>query len=242
MADIVRSVRAIVYVDGFNFYYSIRRTPYRWVDPLALSTLLFPALEIQKVKYFSAKVKPQPDDPDARNRQAVYFRALRTLEPRLEIFEGHLLRKKNRMALVWPDDERWRRWMLALALGDRSVLEAGTPKVRVWRTEEKGSDVNLASHLIADAHEDDFDVAAVLSNDGDLEFPLRFVREKLGKQVILFNAAPFRHERLAPNGAAGSSYKRIRHGVLSASQFPTKMTDSRGAFHRPPGWEAPKKR
>lgn len=235
-------MRAIVYIDGFNFYYSIRDSPYRWVNPLALSSRLFPGFEIEKVKYFSARVKPHVDDPDARNRQEVYFRALRTLEPTLEIFEGLFLRKKNRMALVWPRDKRWRRWLLALALGDRSVLEPGTPKVRVWRTEEKGSDVNLASHLIADAHEGCFDVAAVLSNDGDLEFPLRFVREKFKKQVVLFNAASFRYERLAPSQTFGSSYKQIRQGVLSVSQFPTEMTDSRGAFHRPKGWDAPKKR
>jgi len=234
-------LRAIVYIDGFNFYYSIRSTPYRWLNPVALSHLLFPNLEIQKVKYFSAKIKPQPDDPDARNRQEVYFRALRTLHPDLSIYEGHFLRKKNRMALVWPSDSWWRRRLLAAALGERRILEPGTPKVRVWKTEEKGSDVNLASHLIADAYEGNFDMAAVLSNDGDLEHPLRLVRER-GQPVALFNAAPFRHERLAPKGAAGSSYKRIRAGALSASQFPKEMVDSKGRFHRPEGWDSPKKR
>lgn len=31
-------------------------------------------------------------------------------------------------------------------------------------------------------------------------------------------------------------YKRIRKGVLSASQFPTTMTDIHGTFTEPPGW------
>jgi len=235
-------VRTIVYIDGFNFYYSIRFTPYRWTDPLALSRVMFPTFDIRKVKYFTAKVKPHPDDPDARTRQSVYFRALETLSPTVELFEGRFIRKRTPMALDWPNDGRLRRALLALALGERRVLDHGNPKVRVIKTEEKGSDVNLATHLVSDAYEDRFDAAAVLSNDGDLVYPLSFVREKLGKQVILFNAAGYRHPRLAPVGTPGSSYKRIRHGALSASQFPAQLTDAKGAFHRPDGWDQPKKR
>lgn len=236
------NARAIVYVDGFNLYYSIRYTPYRWLDLLALSRQLLPSLQIEKVKYFTALVKPQPEDPDARTRQEAYLRALRTLEPDLEIHRGHFLRKQtSAMALAWRKDSRWRRLLLAAALGDKRVLEPGPVKIKVSKADEKGSDVNLASHLIADAYEERFDVAAVLSNDGDLEYPLRFVREQLGKPVILCNAARFRHERLAPSDTPGSSYKRIRNGLLSASQFPSPMSDSAGEFHRPKGWSAPKK-
>ena len=52
--------RAVVYVDGFNLYYSnsIRYTPYRWLNLVALSRQLFPSLQIEKVKYFTALVKP----------------------------------------------------------------------------------------------------------------------------------------------------------------------------------------
>jgi hypothetical protein len=236
-------MRAIVYIDGFNFYYSIRFTPYRWVNPVALCELLFPSLDIQKVKYFTAKVKPHADDPDARNRQAIYLRALETLEPKLAVYEGHFLKKKNWMPLAVRDFPKWRRLLLALALGQKRVLDPGTPKVRVWKTEEKGSDVNLASHLIVDAFEGNFEEAVVVSNDGDLEYPLRYVREMPGsKKVTLCNAASFRHERLAPQGVPGSGYKRIRHGPLSVSQFPVAMQDAEGSFHRPPGWDAPKKR
>lgn len=237
------SGRAIVYVDGFNLYYSIRYTPYRWLNLVTLSRLLFPSLQVQKVKYFTALVKPHRDDPGARTRQEAYLRALRTLGSDLEIHEGHFLRKQtSAMALAWgKKDNRWRRLLLAAALGDRRVLERGPVKVKVSKADEKGSDVNLASHLIADAYEEKFDVAAVLSNDGDLEYPLRFVREQLGKPVILFNAARFRHERLAPRDVPGSSYKRIREGLLSASQFPSPMSDPEGEFHRPQGWENPKK-
>lgn len=234
------SSRAIVYIDGSNLYYSIRSTPYRWLNPLALSRYLFPSLEIQRVKYFTALVNPHAEDPHARARQEIYLRALRTLQPELEVYEGEFSRHKAMVALAWTKSSRWRRWLLALALDDRQVLKQEIPKVKVWKNEEKGSDVNLASHLIADAYEGSFDVAAVLSNDMDLEHPLRFVREELGKPVALFNAAPFRHGRLAPENAPGSSYTKIKRGALSASQFPEQMSDAEGEFHRPRGWDAPK--
>jgi uncharacterized LabA/DUF88 family protein len=234
--------RAVVYIDGFNLYYSIRFTHYRWLDLLALSRHLFPELEIQQVKYFTALVNLNfEDDPGARARQKTYLRALRTLQPELEIHEGSFNRHKAPAALVLPKDSRWRRWLLALALGSRDVLKRRVPKAMIWKVEEKGSDVSLATHLIADAYEGKFDVAAVLSSDMDLEHPLRCVREELGKPVILFNAASYRHKRLAPEGAPGSSYVRIGGKSLSACQFPESMSDARGRFQRPPGWEEPKR-
>jgi uncharacterized LabA/DUF88 family protein len=232
----------VVYIDGFNLYYSIRTTHYRWLDLLALSRHLFPEHEIQRVKYFTALVSGElEDDPGARARQKTYLRALRALGPELEIHEGSFARHKARMALASSKGSRWRRWLLALALGDRQILEQNVPKVRVWKVEEKGSDVNLASQLIADAYEEKFDVAAVLSNDVDLEYPLRFVRERLGKPVIVFNAASFRQKRLAPKDTPGSSYVRIKGKSLSACQLPESMSDERGRFKRPPGWDEPKR-
>ena len=140
-------MRAIVYIDGFNLYYSIRYTPFRWLNPSALTTHLFPTLDVQRIKYFTAPVKPHQDDAGAKTRQDIYVRALKTLAPHLEIHEGHFIRKKKRMALVLPEDTEERRGLMHEALDDPRILAPGTPKVEVWKTEEKGSDVNLASHL-----------------------------------------------------------------------------------------------
>ena len=49
--------------------------------------------------------------------------------------------------------------------------------VRVVKTEEKGSDVNLACHLVADAFEKKCDAAFVISNDSDLLEPIRIARQ-----------------------------------------------------------------
>ena len=55
--------------------------------------------------------------------------------------------------------------------------------MRVIKTEEKGSDVNLACHLLLDALRKDCDTAFVISNDSDLLEPIRIARREFGVQV-----------------------------------------------------------
>lgn len=59
----------------------------------------------------------------------------------------------------------------------------GPTVVKVIKVEEKGSDVNLASHLLLDAFQGNFDVAAVLSNDSDLVEPVRIVTQQPTKWI-----------------------------------------------------------
>jgi hypothetical protein len=111
---------------------------------------------------------------------------------------------------------------------------ASGPKfVRVIRTEEKGSDVNLATHLIRDAYEDAFDAAALITNDSDLRSPVELVRDRLGKRIGLLN--PQRHPAFGLKGVA-TFFKTIRPGVLRASQLPDVVFDAHGRFRKPAGW------
>jgi hypothetical protein len=45
--------------------------------------------------------------------------------------------------------------------------------------EEKGSDVNVASHLLMDVLTEAVDAAIVISNDSDLRFPIQQARERV---------------------------------------------------------------
>jgi uncharacterized LabA/DUF88 family protein len=51
--------------------------------------------------------------------------------------------------------------------------------------EEKGSDVNLAAHLLNDAWKGAFEAAAVFSNDTDLVEPIRMVAIERNKPVFV---------------------------------------------------------
>lgn len=101
------------------------------------------------------------------------------------------------------------------------------------KTEEKGSDVNLATHLISDAYEDAFECAVVISNDSDLREPVALVRSRLAKRVGVIN--PHKHASVALRQVA-TFIKSIRSGVLRASQFPDEISDARGKSSKPAGW------
>ncbi len=71
---IFRFMKLNIYIDGFNLYYgAIKGTPYRWLNLLKMSQLLFPQDQIHKIKYFTARVSARPSDPDQPIRQATYL-------------------------------------------------------------------------------------------------------------------------------------------------------------------------
>jgi len=115
------------------------------------------------------------------------------------------------------------------------VLTGVNPIQKVWvdKTEEKGSDVNLATHLLRDAYNKAFEVAVLITNDSDLLEPVRIVRHELGLPIGILN--PHQHHSQKLKGEA-TFMKRIRQSDLAACQFPNPMRDAKGQFHKPPIW------
>jgi len=199
-----------VHVDGFNLYYrALKSTPFKWLNLEALCRFLLPGHEINSIKYYTAHVTARPYDPDEPTRQQTYLRALRTL-PNVSVILGTFLTNE-----VW-------------------AMQVGKPeRVRVFKTEEKGSDVNLASLLIHDGYRKDYEQAVVITNDSDLCEPVRIVKEELHLPVGILNPSRFPNPRLVP---AATFIKQIRKGVLKVSQFPGRLTDQDGTFHKPELW------
>jgi len=188
-------LRTYIYVDGFNLYYgALRKTPHRWLNLDVLFQLLLPKNNILEIKYFTALVSARPNDPSHPQRQQLYLRALATL-PKVSVHLGHFLVHEVTMPLV---------------------RAPGQPQqyVKVIKTEEKGSDVNLATHLLHDAHRDRFDLAVVVSNDSDLLGPIKIVRNELGKMVGILNPQKHPSRAILPHI---DFIKQIRSGALAAS-------------------------
>lgn len=59
--------------------------------------------------------------------------------------------------------------------------------VLVRDSEEKGTDVNLATRLLVDGFNGEYQQAAVVSNDADFAGAVRYVRDGLGLRVVLVN-------------------------------------------------------
>jgi uncharacterized LabA/DUF88 family protein len=207
--------RTFVYVDGFNLYYgAVKGTPFRWLNIRRLCEHLLPNHSITAIKYFTARVSARKDDPDKPTRQQIYLRALRTL-PGLEIVYGSFLSHDVMMPLADP--------------------APGAPRfARVTRTEEKGSDVNIATHLMHDAYLQKFQAAVLITNDSDLLEPIRIARRELNLEVGILN--PHRQTPSRVLMQHSSFVKQIRSGALRASQFPELLSDDKGTFRKPQAW------
>ena len=197
-----RKTKTYVYIDGFNLYYgSLKNSRYKWLDLKKLITnLLQEHHDIQKIKYYTARVSGRTD-PNQPIRQQTYIRALKSYIEEFEVHYDHFLTQSVSAKLVQPI--------------------SGIEYAEIWKTEEKGSDVNLAVHLLNDAWEDNYDCAVVVSNDGDLSEAINLVRKKK-KLVGLVNPSSKRRFSKELNKIVDFKY-RVRNSLLRKSQLPKKI-------------------
>jgi uncharacterized LabA/DUF88 family protein len=200
--------RTIVYIDGFNLYYrALKGTPHKWLDIEAMSRAALPHPSIiERVNYYTAHISGRVD-AGAPRRQHAYLQAIATL-PRVAIHYGNFLVSQKWAGLVQPPDFR-----------PVTLLPPGPPPqvAYVWKTEEKGSDVNLGVHLVRDAFKGAFDIAAVLTNDTDLVEPIRIVTQELGLRVTL----------LTPIARPATSLARVATAIRHIQPYigPCQMPD-----------------
>lgn len=164
------SKRISFYIDGFNLYYGrLKPNPaLKWLDLDAMARRLRPQDTIH-VRYFTARVRAQPDAA-TRDRQRLYLRAM-DARPTISVHYGRFRTHPKFMALVNPPT-------------------AGPRTVEVHKTEEKGSDVNLATMLLVDGVDGLYDEAVVISNDGDLAEAIRQANARFGPVHVLNPTTP----------------------------------------------------
>ena len=208
---------AAVYVDGFNLYNGcLKHQPaLRWLDLVALADDLLRSHHVKVVNYYTARVQDRPDDPDQSQRQDRFLRALAARNPgRVDVKLGTFSTHKRMMPLVKP-------------------LEDGTRFVRVYRTEEKGSDVNLGAQLVWDACHRAYDLACVVSNDSDLQTPVDMALS-LGLDVVTVN--PHFHAD-QPQSLIGNGTRKLTLGRLGRNLLPNPVVAADGTeFWCPRKW------
>lgn len=215
----VLQVSTNFYIDGFNLYYRALKTrlpQYKWLDIQSFCQSLLPEHEVKRVRYFTALLESSFSEPDVAFRQQTYLRALRTLD-KVEIHYGRFETRRRSMSLWDPSP--------------------GEPR-RVWirRTEEKRSDVNLATHLMLDACDDDFDEAVVISNDSDLMEPIKAVRDRFNKRIGVVNPDIAKRRSADIQGAGSWAFPTIYRRYFRDNQLPVEIVDDIGTFHKPPSW------
>ncbi len=217
-------MKTIVYIDALNLYYrALKRTPHKWLNLQRLAELSLPkTCQIERINYYTARVSARQNASAPRDQQ-IYLGALKSL-PLVHVTFGSMMVNRT----IAPIDQ------------PPSFKPPFTPPpgvqldtVRIIKTEEKGSDVNLGAHLVRDAALGAMDVAAVITNDTDLLEPLRIAKEEFGRQVILLSPTG----RPARSLIAAANSQRHIMPYLGPSQLPQTVTAPDGkTYTKPADW------
>ena len=214
----MKKYRTNIYIDGYNFYYlAVKGTPYKWLDFKSLfEKLLGEKNTISEIKYFTARASGKGDS-QRPIRQNAYLRALKQHIPEISIYYGQFRSHEVNMPLAKPS----KRYKFA----------------RVIKREEKGSDVNLAVHLLNDAWLNKYDCAVVVSNDSDLVEAIRIVREDRKKLIGWTIYDPPNSPEYRPSKELQKQahfIKNLKQNVLRDSQLPDKIPGTK--IYKPAIW------
>lgn len=187
-----------IYIDGFNLYYGGlahfgNAQGWKWIDLRALASryAVWQGAEVHRVVYCTARVN-DPADPGQTQRQDFYLHALKKQGSVDVIEEGYYTSwaKESVMTVeaagtkaptTLLDAQNRHHWSTGLRIrrnGDGAMFAT------VRKREEKGSDVNVATHLLADVLQKQVDAAIIISNDSDLALPIRIARNHVPVGVI----------------------------------------------------------
>ena len=200
--------RVMIYIDGFNLYYALKTKGwqrYYWLDLHRLSGNLLRPYQHLVAVHYFTATVL--GNRNKSKRQNIYLEALATL-PDLHIHYGYFLPK------------------------DITCDQCGA----TWQTyEEKMTDVNIAVRLLDDAQDNMFDIAIVISADGDLAGPLRAVRERYPGKRVIVAFPPGRYSDNLCRAATRPLY--IGRGKLQGSLLPDKVVKPDGyVLTRPSNW------
>ncbi len=248
----VLPVRVGVYVDGYNIYYGAgglcgRGTPgWRWLDIRALATTLagsrtnWQGATIDCVVYCTALIDAATN-PSGYVDQDVYIKALTNYQSVDHVELGYYVArvKQAPLAVRAPGQAGvpqivHANWPVVVQDAQGNAVNGATFMVSYAHREEKGSDVNVASHLLVDVLGGQVDAAVVISNDSDLRFPIQFARGHVPVGVVNPSrnhlAGALRGQ--AGDGVGGHWWRQLTTQDLLNHQLPNPA----GTYSRPTGW------
>lgn len=240
-----------VYVDGFNLYYGARSVGgrgapgWRWLDIRALAEAVitlqgsWSGAQLERVVYCTARIDGRTN-PSGSADQATYLLALER-GPSVDWIEyGNYVARAKR-ALLATEDPTMRRpvpvtstWPVMVRDQSGAAVPNAQFLVSYLHLEEKGSDVNVATHLLDDVLSRRIDAAVVISNDSDLSLPLRLVR----RHVPLATVNPQQGQTAGAlrgnqtDGVGGHWWWKIQSTTYLACQ----LTDPYHGQRKPSGW------
>ncbi len=248
-------MRVGIYVDGFNLYYGARdrcgrgTRGWRWLDIRALAADLVAArwnwagALVQRVVYCTATIDPH-SNPSGFSDQQTYLKALKASGIVDEIAYGHYVSRVKYAPLATRGPQgkpilAHPTWPVKIQNGGGGG-PVGRPifMVSYADREEKGSDVNVASHLLLDICNRRIDAAVVISNDSDLSFPLDQARRVVPVGTVNpspgYTAGALKGS--ASDGAGRHWWRQLVGSDFTGHQLPDPVVGPTVSYARPAGW------
>lgn len=243
-------MRVGVYIDGYNLYYGGKflcgpgTAGWRWLDLRGLATRLvtthstWTGATIDRIVYCTARISGA-DNPIGSQEQDAYLTALANAGI-VDHIEYGLYVNRTATAPLATKDRRGRpvlthpAWPVTVKDGAGQDDPNATFFVSVARREEKGSDVNVASHLLIDVLAGSVDAAIVISNDSDLKLPIDEARKRV--PVGLINPSKNRLAgalRGTPTIGVGNHWW---YQLTPADFYACQLPDPTGRVPKPTPW------
>lgn len=208
--------RAIVYIDGFNLYYGLLRSPqYRgckWLNLEEMFRRIRQDDDVQQIKYFTGF---WPDASGERHR--LYIRAL-TMCPTVQVVLGQFKRKK-------------------LKCGVAACAHSGD---RIYGSfEEKQTDVNIALHMLDDAYQKSCEVMVLVLADSDLVPAIDLVKQRSpAMKIVVYIPGPYdRYQHATELRTSAHDAKLLPAALLPRCQLPPIVSLAGGAqVTKPAQW------
>jgi uncharacterized LabA/DUF88 family protein len=245
-------VQVGAYIDGYNLYYGARglcgrgTAGWRWLDIRALLEAVLARRQdwqgatLTRVIYCTAVIDAA-SNPSGYNDQDIYLKALAASGSVDHIEYGTYVARVKQAPLAVKAPSRSRhpqvvhpQWPIMVQDSQGNPIPDAMFMVSYAHREEKGSDVNVASHLLVDVLTGAVDAAVVISNDSDLRFPIQ--RARMHVPVGLINpSAKYLAGALRGNAMDGVGrhwWRSLSVADLKAHQLPSSV----GGLSRPMGW------
>lgn len=200
--------RVIAYIDGFNLYFGMLESGIEKGKWLNVEAMITSLLKPnQTLVGVKYFTSRVSGNPNKEKRQRSYLDALKTTS--VELIYGHYQTNTQTCKScghLWTDQK------------------------------EKKTDVNIASHLLINAFQNDFDTAILISGDSDLIPPVDYINKNIKDKLVAVFFPPSRLNKSLQKVAKGSLV--LGRKKILDHQFPEAVTLKSGfVLEKPKEWK-----
>lgn len=204
--------KVIVYVDGYNFYYGLRKGAKKWkklywLDVVKLfEKMMLPNQELVEVNYYSARPL---DDQLAADNQDRFFKA-NLLNPKFKLILGRYKKKKFKCQNCGFKNKTY---------------------------EEKESDVRVATGMLNDVLTKRCDITIIVSADSDMIPSVEIIKSSVPDHPVYVFVPPNQQSFVLASKCDNTIWLEHYKARFIQSMLPNEVKLANGhILHRPSNW------